>query len=309
METKKLSLILIFNFAGCMAGAQDIIYKKSGEEIKAVIVDVTPGVVKYKKFKLQNSPVYSIAREQVEKITYESGKTVNYYKPEEEKQIIEDDISQQAVSPASTIGGHIGFGGSKIRGDLIESKWQLASTIGASFNLAVGSSSSVLFGLEILSVGCGLEDDAFYDSDTTFYEITNWRQDMGYIGLEILYRQYFNPGRNYFLEIGFYGSFLINAEWEGEAVITEINGASSSGTFQDDLIEFYNPFDYGITAGVGGRIPLGESKKWHITLGARFYYGLQKIFDYESLGLLEITESNIYGLVLVGVDIPTTSSQ
>lgn len=308
MKPIKLSLILIFIFAGSKVDAQDIIFKKNGEEIQSIIVDVTSGVVKYKKFELQDGPVYSIAREQVEKIAYESGKTVNYETPEEEEQIIEE-VPQQPISPSSTFGWHIGFGSSKIIGDIIKSKWQMASTIGASFNLAVGSTSSFIFGLEILSVGCGLEDEAFYDSDTTYYEITNWRQDMGYIGLEALYRQYFNRGRNYFAELGLYGSFLISAQEEGDAVITKINGISNSGTFQDDLVAFYHPFDYGIAVGAGGRIPLGESKKWHITLGARFYYGLQNIFDYNSFGLPEITESNIYGLILVGADIPTKSSQ
>ena len=309
MGSKKLSLILIFIFSACMAGAQDIIHKKNGEEIPAIIVDVTIGVVKYKKFEKQDGPVYSIAREQVEKITYESGKIVNYEKPEEEEQEIEGELNQQPMSPSSTIGWHIGFGSSKINGDIIESKWQLASTIGASFNLAVGSSSSILFGLEILSLGCGLEDDAFYDSDTTLYEISNWRQDMGYIGLEALYRQYFNSGRNYFFEIGLYGSFLMSAQWEGEAVITDKNGVSNSVTFQDDLDTFYRPYDFGITTGLGGRIPLGETKKWHITLGARFYYGLQNIFNYKDLGLQEVSESNLYGLILIGVDIPTGSSK
>ena len=107
-----------------MAGAQDIIHKKNGEEIPAIIVDVTIGVVKYKKLEKQDGPVYSIAREQVEKITYESGKIVNYEKPEEEEQEIEEELNQQPMSPSSTIGWHIGFGSSKINGDIIESKWQ-----------------------------------------------------------------------------------------------------------------------------------------------------------------------------------------
>ena len=307
METRKLSLILIFILAACLAGAQDIIHKKSGEDIQAVIVDVSPGVIKYKKFEDQQGPVYSIAREQVDKITYQSGKIEDLNSEEEEIVLEEEPVLP--IAPSSTFGWYLGFGASKISGDDIDSKWTSASTIGASYNLTVGSTASMLFGFEILSLGSGLNDASYFShTDSAYFELSNLSQDMGYIGLEVMYRQYFNRGRNYYFELGMYGSFLVNASWEGDAVITDTLGNINSGSFQEDLVEFYKPFDYGIASGIGGRIPLGESKKWHITIGVRFYYGLQNIFDYKSFGMPEVTEANLYGLILLGVDIPTRSS-
>ncbi|HSG67933.1 MAG TPA: porin family protein, partial [Bacteroidales bacterium] len=273
------------------------------------IIDVTPGVIKYKKFENQGGHVFSIAREQVGRIAYENGQTTYFREEEPKREKITEESPPQRKRPSSTFGWHIGFGGSTINGEYINSTWQLASTIGASFNLNIGAQSTLLFGAEILSIGCGLKDENYFDfRDSSYYEFSNWNQDMGYIGLEVMFRQYFNHGRNYFFDIGLYGSFLINATWQGDVVITDTAGNVTEGPFNEDLTDFYQPLDYGLAGGVGGRIPLGESKKWHITLEARFYYGLQNIFDYKSLNLLESRESNIYGILLVGVDLPTNSS-
>jgi len=308
MEARKFSLIIIFILAACLAGAQDIIHKKNGEDIQAVIIDVSPGVIKYKKFENQDGPVYSIAREQVEKIIYQSGKTIEL-EEQEVGVVLEEEEPLQPISPPSTFGGHFGYGVSKIRGDDLDSKWQSASAIGATFNLSVGTSATILFGFEVLSLGTGIKDASYFSHiDSAYFELSNLTQDMGYIGLEVMYRQYLNRGRNYFFELGMYGSFLVNASWEGDAVITDTLGNITSGSFQEDLVEYYKPFDYGFVGGIGGRIPLGENKKWNLTLDARFYYGLQNIFDYKSLGVTEVTEANLYGLILLGVDIPTKST-
>lgn len=305
---KRLIILLPIFLLALMLEGQDIIHKKNGEEIRARIVDINPGVIKYKKFG-QEGAVYSIAREQVESIRFENGQTTYFAEDEPQEKKIKDKPPQQNLRPSSTFGWHLGLGASTINGEYIDSKWQLASTLGASFNLAMGSGSSMLFGAEILSLGCVINDDQFFnDSDSSSYAFSNWNQDMGYIGLEVMFRQYFNSGRNYFMDIGMYGSFLMNARWQGDVVITDSSGVVTETYVQEDLYEFYQPFDYGVAGGIGGRIPLGDSQKWHITIEARFYYGLQNIFDYKSLNISEVREQNIYGLLLMGVDIPTKSS-
>ena len=292
-----------------LATGQDIIHKKNGEQIRVRITDVNPGVIKYKNYDDQRGPVYSLAREQVDRIVYEDGQ-VTYFRSEvPERRIEKESPPQPGLRPSSNFGWHIGFGMSTIKGEYVRDKWQMASTIGASYNLGIGPSGSILFGAEITSLGCGLEDDEYIDhKDSAHYSFTSWNQDMGYIGLEILYRQYFNAGRNYFINAGMYGSFLMNAVWQGDVTITDTNGIVTNTSFQEELMDFYRVFDYGLTGGIGGRIPLGKSQKWHITLEARFYYGLHNIFDYKSLNIPEVRESNLFGFLLLGVDLPTGSS-
>lgn len=311
MGIRKLLLLSILSMSAFLAGAQDIIHQKDGEEIKAVVIDVSPGVIKYKKFEMRNGPVYSIARDQVVKITYQNGKIVDFTE-EVESEIPVEDISDEVISPSSTFGWHIGIGASTIESELLRNKWQLASTIGADYSISVGSISSIMIGMEILSIGSGIDDYSMIlitdQQDTIYDEISNWVKDMGYINLEIMYRQFINRGRNYFVSLGMYGSFLMNVQQEGDVISTFPDGAVLNWSFHDDLSSHYVDFDYGITMGLGGRIPLGESKKWHITLEGRFYYGLQNILDYKNLQLSEYKENNLFGFFLMGVDIPTKSS-
>ncbi len=53
--------------------AQDIIYKKTGDEIKAKIEDINSEEVKYKKFENQQGPSYFIPKSEVFMVVYENG--------------------------------------------------------------------------------------------------------------------------------------------------------------------------------------------------------------------------------------------
>lgn len=53
--------------------AQDVILKKNGDEIKAVVKEVLDDAVKYNKFDNPTGPVYSIKKSDVFMITYKNG--------------------------------------------------------------------------------------------------------------------------------------------------------------------------------------------------------------------------------------------
>ena len=55
------------------AFAQDIITTKNGDEIKSKVVEITPEVVKYKKYGMDESPLVSIYKKDVFMIKYENG--------------------------------------------------------------------------------------------------------------------------------------------------------------------------------------------------------------------------------------------
>ena len=60
--------------------AQDYIYKKDGNEIKAKVIEITTDVIKYKKFDFQDEPLYNIKIEDVFMVVYENGQREVYKK-------------------------------------------------------------------------------------------------------------------------------------------------------------------------------------------------------------------------------------
>ena len=69
----KLVLLSFFIFQAFILNAQDIIIKKTGEEIKAKVIEVAAAEVKYKKYDFQDGPLYIISKSEILMIRYENG--------------------------------------------------------------------------------------------------------------------------------------------------------------------------------------------------------------------------------------------
>jgi hypothetical protein len=73
---KSMRKLLIMFIAGLTIGStfsQDIITKKSGEDIQSKILEVSTTEVKYKKFDNQIGPTFSISKSDILMIRYENG--------------------------------------------------------------------------------------------------------------------------------------------------------------------------------------------------------------------------------------------
>ena len=70
---KKVLFIIVALMAFNVSNSQDIIIKKSGDEIKSKIFEVTSTDVKYKNFDNQNGPLYTISKADIFVIKYENG--------------------------------------------------------------------------------------------------------------------------------------------------------------------------------------------------------------------------------------------
>src|SRR5688572_13090117 len=70
---KKLFFLCVTLFISLAAYSQDIIIKKSGEEVKVKILEIGVSEIKYKRFDLQDGPVYSISKGEVVLVRYENG--------------------------------------------------------------------------------------------------------------------------------------------------------------------------------------------------------------------------------------------
>jgi len=91
-----------FLVANCLF-SQDIITKKSGEDIQAKVLEVTTTEVKYKKFDNLNGPVFSILKSELLLIRYENGSkdVFNDNKKVEEKTISVKDMYLEGQSDAN----------------------------------------------------------------------------------------------------------------------------------------------------------------------------------------------------------------
>lgn len=67
------TLFLALWLAPAWSFAQDVIFKSSGEEIKAKIVEIEDLKVKYRKFENLDGPIYNVAKSEILLIRYQNG--------------------------------------------------------------------------------------------------------------------------------------------------------------------------------------------------------------------------------------------
>jgi len=70
---KKFILILISVFLFTAVNAQDVIFKKNGDEINAKVEEVGVNEVKYKKFDNQDGPLYTLLKSEIFMIKFANG--------------------------------------------------------------------------------------------------------------------------------------------------------------------------------------------------------------------------------------------
>jgi len=87
---EKFSLIIMSLFLSSIAvQAQDYIYMKDGSEYKAKVEEITPEIIRFKKFDQPDGPVRTVKVEDVVSIKYQDGTEEVFAKTIEEKKIKE----------------------------------------------------------------------------------------------------------------------------------------------------------------------------------------------------------------------------
>jgi len=88
-------LTSIFTMSFCFS--QDIITKKTSEDIQAKVLEVTATEIKFKKFDNQNGPTFTILKSEVLMVRYENGT----------KDIFTEEKKNETVSTPSTTSGDL----------------------------------------------------------------------------------------------------------------------------------------------------------------------------------------------------------
>ena len=93
MFSHKVSAVLLFFFITITAQAQDYIYMKDGSEYRAKVEEITPEIIKFKKFDQPEGPVRTVKVEDVISIRYQDGTEEAFTKVQEQtpEKTTEDD--------------------------------------------------------------------------------------------------------------------------------------------------------------------------------------------------------------------------
>ncbi len=98
----KKILLIITSFMTLCLNAQDYITKKTGDDIKAKVLEITTSEIKYKKFDNLDGPTYSISKSEILMIRYENG-TKDIFNESENKNLTIDNTTKQATQDYATL--------------------------------------------------------------------------------------------------------------------------------------------------------------------------------------------------------------
>jgi hypothetical protein len=70
---RKLFFFVVFFTSLIAVKSQDLIIKKTGDEVKAKILEIGSAEIKYKRYDFQDGPIYTISKSEVVLIRYENG--------------------------------------------------------------------------------------------------------------------------------------------------------------------------------------------------------------------------------------------
>ena len=238
MKTQNLLFIIIsLSFYGTSLFAQDIIVKKDGQEIESKVIEISPVEIKYKIYNNLEGPIYSINKDELVFIRYESGEKETFsYKTK--TQNIEDKETKNKYNKIeiSNIEHSFHFGAVVPMGDFAEDNYYIYDIyyseefpeFGKKGAAAMGVGIGYEFVYPLPEKGLGLfagidvnyntiQKDFRGDIEDDFDYIFN---DYDFFDLEIKYSKYINipisAGLNYTYKaddkISLYGNFglLVN---------------------------------------------------------------------------------------------------
>jgi len=95
ISSLKTSLLLVLFFLAIAAQAQDYIYMKDGSEYKAKVEEITPDIIKFKKFDQPDGPVRIVKVQDIISIKYQDGTEEVFSKTIEEENTKETEKTKE----------------------------------------------------------------------------------------------------------------------------------------------------------------------------------------------------------------------
>ena len=236
---KKIILFLLTVLSANLSLAQDVITKKSGEDIKAKVLEVTTTEIKFKKSEMPDSPIFSLLKSDVLIVRYENGTKdiFNELPIKESPKVIVTEPKQKKIPKDNSIKGNRTSLGMKIGvnySNLVKNDFYkpiITYHVGGFLEYKFSQIISIQPELQFSAQGFKIEGELrqnFDDTPTFFSTTTN----LNYINVPILAK--FNINKRLNIVAGPQVGCLVFAKNEGKNVISS-----------------YKTLDFGVNFGVG----------------------------------------------------------
>ncbi|MCX6246173.1 MAG: porin family protein [Bacteroidetes bacterium] len=265
-----LSLLQITCFS------QDRIYLKSNFIQKGKVIEVTTEKVRYKKIEITNSPIFELLKEEVIKITYANGYTDYFDRSYLKTPVAVYDTIISSTDNYPNPPFEIG-----IEGGPNVSIWYGDSYWGNYFDYGIAFSGGFTFQYnfsKVFSIRTNISFERKSVNSKHYVTVfgDEWgmaearvKNSLDYLILPILIRSNFGKRVKFFVDAGPYFGLLLQAR--------EIDKMMMWDTTIIQKKTYYLNFDFGISAGLGISIPIGDH--FLLSIEARDNLGLLPILD------------------------------
>jgi hypothetical protein len=194
-----------------------------------------------------------------------------------------------------------GMGLSTVLGSLAITDKRLTGLFGAGFNMPLSQQNSLHFEGAYTFQGFKYKPQTYEHNDTVL-NLDKAEQRFNYFKLTVQDRYFLDKKRTYYVNGGFYLAFLSQSKFQANYQV-KIPGTEEEEHHEIDESnsDDFKPVDFGLTGGIGVR--LGNKAVSCFTIEARVSYGLINIA--KPRGDEKFNEKNFYGVLKLGIDIPT----
>lgn len=193
-----------------------------------------------------------------------------------------------------------GMGVSTVTGNIAAAKNRLTGLFGIGFTLPLSEQNNLHFEGGYSFQGFNYKPGTYVVNDTA-YNLEAADQRFNYFILTVQDKYFLDEERTYYVNGGFYLSYLSHARFQANFDIMENDEVVEHVELDDGNKDDFSALDFGLTGGVGVR--LGNKALSNFTIEARMAYGIINIA--KSVGEIDNPKAhNIYGVLKLGIDIP-----
>jgi hypothetical protein len=194
-----------------------------------------------------------------------------------------------------------GMGLSTVTGNISSAEKRLAGLFGAGFTLPLSNQNNLHFEAGYSFQGLKYKPQSYEVNDTVTLQLDKAEQRFNYFILTVQDKYFFDKKRTYYVNGGFYLSYLSHARFQANYEIKLDGEPDEHNEIDDGNKDDFRPLDFGITGGIGVR--LGNKALSNFTIELRASYGLVNVA--KPFNDQKPIARNLYGILKLGIDIPT----
>ena len=210
-------------------------------------------------------------------------------------------IRQKKNLPTPLIEVWGGMGLSTVAGSVAATDKRLTGLFGAGFTMPLSMQNNLHFEAAYTFSGFKYKPGYYQPADTMLY-LDKAEQRLNYFKITVQDRYFIDKNRRFYANGGIYIAFLLHSRFQANYQ-TGVIGTESEVHHEVDEAnkDDFKSVDFGLTGGVGVR--LGNKEVSCFTIELRAAYGLINMVQPKDDQTFN--EKNLYGIIKLGIDIPT----